>query len=88
MNSKLSSKPPSNFNGMRPRSNQINEGFKSKLTRTLDAIEGGEIDRQSSGHRRNDSASGLRESTLKKMRNNSKLSRAHLIENIKGMNET
>lgn len=49
---------------------------------------GGAFDRQSnSAHRRNESANGLREATLRKIANNSRLNRGSLIESIKNMNE-
>ena len=49
---------------------------------------GGAFDRQSnSAHRRNDSANGLKEATLRKIANNSRLNRGSLIESIKNMNE-
>jgi hypothetical protein len=50
---------------------------------------GGAFDRQSnSAHRRNESANnGLKEATLRKIANNSRLNRGSLIESIKNMNE-
>ena len=46
------------------------------------------FDRQSnSAHRRNESAYGLKEATLSKIANNTRLNRGSLIESIKNMNE-
>lgn len=49
---------------------------------------GAAYDRQSnSAHRRNESANGLKEATLRKIANNSRLNRGSLVESIKNMNE-
>ena len=67
---------------------------QGRIGKTIDydigesASQVGTFDRQSnSAHRRNESANGLREATLRKIANNSRLNRGSLIESIKNMNE-
>lgn len=68
---------------------------QSRIGRTIDldigesaSQVGSALERQSnSAHRRNESSNGLREATLRKIANNSRLNRGSLIESIKNMNE-
>ena len=68
---------------------------QSRMGRTIDydigesaSQVGGAMERQSnSAHRRNESANGLKEATLRKISNNSRLNRGSLVESIKNMNE-
>lgn len=85
LSSKL--KPPTLKNRMATSQTRAGRTIDYDIGESASQV-GAAFDRQSnSAHRRGESANGLKEATLRKIANSSKLNRGSLIESIKNMNE-
>jgi len=86
LNSKL--KPPMLKNRLATSQTRVGRTIDYDIGESASQVNAAAFDRQSnSAHRRGESANGLKEATLRKIANSSKLNRGSLIESIKNMNE-